>query len=457
MQRMGDLILSYPLMLWLERTYPGHPIHVAAEENFFKPLMKLSPAAYYYPWGGVNVLKQQSYEMVINLSIQEKAARLAYEVKAEHKIGPVQDDAGNRFVHGNWQLYRTSLVENNLYNRFHWADLNALDVIPAQLVGETRFDVPRQMAGVNKVGLFLGASEAAKRPTPQFWADLIHRLLGRGLRPVLFGGPAEVELGKEVLRLAQAPALNLCGTLGLDEFGAVGQTLALFITPDTGPMHLSAWTGLRCLNISMGNVNPWETGPYPPGHFALRADMDCAKGCWKCSRSRLYCHDPFDPARIASLAARLVANDDREKLSRMSLPGLNFFETGKRHGLYHIKRLDSSPLDEERYLSRFWQRFFGYRFGLWDETSVRTVWKDVADNASAQAEMLLGHIPAMGRQFKHGLKTGALLDDSFWGDSPEVARPLTGYTQMSLANGDYSRMAWAGTMDLLEALISCCR
>ncbi len=42
MQRMGDLILSYPLMIWLTRRYPGHPIFVAAEETFYKPLMPLS-------------------------------------------------------------------------------------------------------------------------------------------------------------------------------------------------------------------------------------------------------------------------------------------------------------------------------------------------------------------------------------------------------------------------------
>ncbi len=458
MQRMGDLILSYPLMLWLEREYPGHPIYVAAEEMFYAPLMKLSPGAYYFPWTGTSELKKHSYELAINLSIQEKAARLAHEIKAERKIGPVQDEHGNQFVHGDWQLYRTSLVKNNLYNRFHWAELNALDVIPASQIAATRFDVPRSLpAAVNKVGLFLGASEAAKRPTPQFWADLIHQLLNRGLRPVLFGGPAEEELGQEVMRLAQAPALNLCGKLGLDEFGAVGQTLALFITPDTGPMHLAAWTGLKCLNISMGNVNPWETGPYPPGHFVLRADMDCAKGCWHCTRSRLYCHDPFDPARIAVLAARMVAGDKQEKLSRMSLPGLTLFDTRKKDGLYHIERLGTTPPDEERLASRFWHTFFGCRFGIWDDAKVKSAWTELAEGTPQTAETLLAHIPAMGRQFRHGFKTGELLDESFWTSSPIIARPLTGFAQMSLANGSYSRTAWAEVMTLLEAFISCCR
>ena len=458
MQRMGDLILSYPLMLWLARKYPGHPIFVAAEELFYKPLMMLSPAVTYFPWTGAKVLRKHEFELVLNLSIQEKAAVLAGEVRAGEKLGPVQSANGSRFVHGEWQLYRASLVKNNLYNRYHWAELNALDVIPKGEVAATRFDPPRTLPkGATKVGLFLGASETAKRPSSDFWAGLVRELLKRGLHPVLFGGPAEQKLGKRVAKKAGTPVLNLCGTLGLEEFGAVGQTLALFITPDTGPMHLAAWTGLKCLNLSMGPVNPWETGPYAPGHFVLRADMECARGCWQCSRNALYCHEPFAPARVAALGARMVAGDGTAKLAKMSLPGLTLFETGKGDlGLYHIRRLDKTAPDPERLASRFWQRFFGSRFGLWDEESPAAAWQDLADNGPQEAESLLEHIPAMGSQFKHGLKTGSLLDESFWSQSPAMARPLTGLAQMQLENGDYKRTAWTAVMAHLEGLIRVC-
>jgi len=459
MQRMGDLILSFPLMLWLARRYPGHPLYVAAEEIFYKPLMGFSPAVVYFPWSGAGVLRQHDFELVVNLSIQEKAAELAGQVRSGQVVGPVRSPGGGRFVHGDWQLYRSSLVENNRYNRFHWAELNALDVIPAAEIAATRFDEPRTLPkGATKVGLFLGASEPAKRPSAEFWAGLVRELLSRGLHPVLFGGPGERPLGGEVERLSGAPALNLCGKLGLDEFGAVGQTQALFITPDTGPMHLAAWTGLKCLNLSMGPVNPWETGPYAPGHYVLRADMDCAKGCWKCADGALGCHAPFTPARVAGLAARMVAGDGADKLARMSLPGLALFRTGKGPGgLYHIRRLDGAAPDEERLASRFWQAFFAARFGLAAEDGATAAWRGLADGAPEPAEGLLLHIPAMSRQFAHGLRTGALLDERFWSASPLITRPLTGLAQMQLANGNYSRDAWAAVIAHLEALIRVCR
>ena len=420
--------------------------------------MKISPKATYFPWSGVHALKQHTFELILNLSIQEKAAVLAGELQAEQKLGPTQSKDGAKFVHGDWQLYRTSLVKNNLFNRYHWAELNALDIIPSADITATRFDMPRTLPDCRKVGLFLGASDEAKRPTPAFWGALVDELLGRNLLPVLFGGPAEKELGNEVARLAKGPALNLCGTLRLDELGAVGQTLGLFITPDTGPMHLAAWTGLKCLNLSMGNVNPWETGPYSPGHSVLRADMECAKGCWQCTRNRLHCQDSFKPGRIAALTARMMAGDGPAKLARLNLPGLNLFQTGKSDlGLYQLQRLDSTPPDTERLASRFWQTFFGNIFGLWAADRHAAAWTDIAENASPEADTLRGHFPEMGRQFKHGLKMGAILDEAFWGNSPAMAKPFTGYIHMYLENNDYSRQAWAHALDLLEQLITTCR
>jgi hypothetical protein len=218
-------------------------------------------------------------------------------------------------------------------------------------------------------------------------------------------------------------------------------------------MHLAAWTGLKCLNLSMGHVNPWETGPYPPGHLVLRAAMDCADGCWHCTRDRLHCHDPFEPARVAALVARMAAGDPADKLGRLALPGLTLFETGREHGLCALRRLDGAPPDARRLVARFWQAFFGWRLGGRDRARPTAAWADVAASAPEATATLLGHVPEMGRQLTHGLRTGTLLTDSFWTDSPAEIRPLTGFLQMALANGSYSRRAWADALDLLEAFI----
>lgn len=459
MQRMGDLILSFPMLLWIQRHYPGHPVWVVAEPNFYTPLMALAPQVIFMPWTSTAFIKRHDYTLVVNLSIREQAATLAAEVSAERKIGPLQENGIAR-INGNWQLYRASLVNNNRYNRYHWADLNALDIVSASTVGGTVFEEPRTLPGKeNRIGLFLGASDPAKHPTPAFWAALISELLGRGLRPVLFGGPAEVKLGNEVRRLFNGPVLDYCGKLELNDFTKVGQSLALFITPDTGPMHLAAWTGLKCLNLSMGNVHPWETGPYQPGHFVLRASMDCAKGCWTCPENTLACHAPFEPKRIAMLTSRLAAGDGPDKLARLRLPGLDLFRTGRsKRGMYHLHCLGSQP-DEHRMLSRFWNAWFGWRLGgakEQDKTDARQCWTDLQQQYPEAAEALLGHVPAMSRQLRHGLASDEVLDQKFWEDSPQRIKPLTGFAHMLLQNRDYSQQAWKDGMQLLEAFLAIC-
>ncbi|MDP3428767.1 MAG: glycosyltransferase family 9 protein, partial [Desulfomicrobium sp.] len=275
MQRMGDLILSFPLFLWLERVFPGHRVWVMAEPAFARPLMRLSPQVRYLDYAHGDELRAEAFHLVINLSHRPESMTLAGSLRSEKLVGGYIRDGVTRIA-GDWQEYRLSLTNNNRHNHFHWADLNALDVVPLQTLAATRWPEPRVMPReVRQVGLFLGASEPDKRPTAVFWAALVKELERRALVPVLLGGPAEIALCREVQRLAARPVASACGSLGLDRFAMFGQNLAAMITPDTGPMHLAAWSGLMVLNLSMGPVHAFETGPYQPGHVVLRSARDC--------------------------------------------------------------------------------------------------------------------------------------------------------------------------------------
>ncbi len=452
MQRMGDLILSFPLFLWLERTYPGHPVWVVAEEKFFRPLIPVSPKVTYFPWSGLGVLRQNSYELIVNLSIRSDAAELAGELDASAKLGPVASEHGV-YILGDWQLYRASVVENNRHNHFHWADLNALDCIPVSRIEQTRWSTPRTLQeGDNRIGLFLGASEESKRPSAEFWARLCSELMGRGMRPVLFGGPMEQNLGREVAQIFGGPVLDMCGKLNLGELIAVGQSLQLFITPDTGPMHLAAWSGLKVLNLSMGNVNPWETGPYQSEHYVVRSTMSCALGCWSCKRDRLYCHDPFTPSRIAVIAKRMIL-DDQAGLSKINMPGLRLYSSSRSgQGLYSLKHLSGRRSAAGDMLGEFWQQFFGAAFGLWDFRYAADQWALFASAHPELAGKMRFHLPRLGREFSRGLFRSSTLSDSFWNSCPLILRQFSGYVHLYLQNNDYSRQSWVKVLSLYEQL-----
>jgi ADP-heptose:LPS heptosyltransferase len=455
MQRMGDLILSFPLFLWLKRQHPDAEILVAAEESFYKPLMPLSPQVTYVSWKGVDYLIDSSHRLLINLSIAEKAAKLAGMVRAEKKIGPEIDARGVHRIHGNWQLYRAGLVNNNRYNRYHWADLNALDVVPLKRMAETRWDMPRS-ASQASVGLFLGASEESKRPPAEFWASLASRLVAKGLRPMLFGGPGEKKLGRKVHSLCEVEIPNFCGAFNLSELASAGQGLSLFITPDTGPMHLAAWTGLKVLNLSMGNVCPLETGPYQPGHYILRPAMECSRGCWQCSRGDLICREAFRPARIAELAAEIVQKGDTE--GKDILTGdLNLYRSVKNtEGLRDMQLVHGNPDDPCDKLSRFWFAWFGMRFGLWGREKSTHAWQSFSGSTSRGAEAFRHELLMLGKELRKRFVAKDGFSGSFWATQSAHIRPYAGFLQLRLQNADYSVQAWTETMDDLESLLVTC-
>ncbi|GAB6124436.1 glycosyltransferase family 9 protein [Humidesulfovibrio idahonensis] len=458
MQRMGDLILSFPLMLWLSRCYPGRPIHIVAEDSFFRPLMPISPHVAYISWkdAATGALAGRHYRLVANLSIREEAARLAGSLDADIKVGPVREADGTLRVRGNWQLYRASLVGQGRHNRFHWADLNALDMVPLDALRLTNFDTPRTPeAGNDRIGLFVGASEPGKRPDAGFYAGLARGLLDRGLKPVLLGGPDDMPLAEAVRAESRLPLVNFVGRMTLSELIEYGKTLALMITPDTGPMHLAAWTGLPTLNISVGHVNPWDTGPYQPGHLVLRSTASCARGCWSCRWERCPCRAGLAPQPVAALAA-LVLRGPRARLGRVHLPGLELFESARTDlGLFTLRRLGPARQQNAADLAgEFWRCFFLWRIATQPPQPVEPVlaaWTALAGAYPRLARSAKSALPVLGRIVARQSRGGAAAPGAlaevrpFW-------RPLASYLEMTGQNADMAPGWTRSSLELLERL-----
>lgn len=454
MQRMGDLVLSFPLLSWLERSFPDHPVYVVAEEIFFRELVPFSPKCLYLPWQRAEELLGRSFRLAVNLSHRPEAARLAGRLKAAQIIGPVITAQG-KYIHGPWQLYRASLTHNNRHNTFHWADLNALDVIPRQAMAAALWPPPRpaQTAGRPKIGLFLGASQEHKRPDPAFWARLAEELLRLDLRPLLLGGPAEKNLAAEVLSRMKYRAPDFSGHFSLMEFARFSSSLSLMVTPDTGPMHVAAWLGLTTLNLSLGPVNPWETGPYQPGHLVMQARKSCV-GCWECARERAFCREVFPARSVAALIQARVQGGLTEFLSRKTpLPAsMTLWRTGRsKDGLYSLELLAGQAASGRQVISELWRDFFGAWLGLWEHDRLRQSCSRLAETRLAKP--LKRDLDRLALDLLRAFKKNDLpLPEHFWSSYAPMLRPLAGYLQLMLPNMDYSRPAFNQAIDLIDTL-----
>jgi ADP-heptose:LPS heptosyltransferase len=92
------------------------------------------------------------------------------------------------------------------------------------------------------------------------YADLAHILHASGIAPVLVGGVAECELAAQITRQC-GYVRNLAGQTDLLTLGALAHQAVLAVGNDTGPMHLAAAAGCRCVVLFGGASNPALTAP----------------------------------------------------------------------------------------------------------------------------------------------------------------------------------------------------
>jgi heptosyltransferase-2 len=126
--------------------------------------------------------------------------------------------------------------------------------------------LPGEWIGFNPGATF----GAAKQWYPERFIEL-----GRKLKRkiVVVGGPAEAELGERVAK--GVDGLNLAGKTTIPRLAALIARCRLFVTNDTGPMHVADAVGTSMVAI-FGPTDWIETPPYGTSHTIVRHEIECA-------------------------------------------------------------------------------------------------------------------------------------------------------------------------------------
>ncbi|MFH0918996.1 MAG: glycosyltransferase family 9 protein [Fibrobacterota bacterium] len=141
-------------------------------------------------------------------------------------------------------------------------------------------------AGHLKVGIVAGASPnwPEKQWPAGHFSELMRRISDQ--RPATFfliGTKEELTLARDLVNLYNRPGttVNLAGKTPFALLAEVIRGLDLFISNDTGPMHLAALSGVPTLGIfGPTDERKWS----PPGNFtALRSTLAC-RPCYYLSR-----------------------------------------------------------------------------------------------------------------------------------------------------------------------------
>ena len=135
-----------------------------------------------------------------------------------------------------------------------------------------------------------GGNWLPKRWPKENWAILADKLLGElSARVIITGSQHDVPLAREIESLMRQRCVCACGAFNLKQFGALCRRLHLFITADSGPLHIANCLGTRKIIALFGPTHPLITGPYPQKNVViLQKNIGCEIPCYKqdCSDHR---------------------------------------------------------------------------------------------------------------------------------------------------------------------------
>lgn len=159
------------------------------------------------------------------------------------------------------------------------------------------------------------------------WSALFHQLSTRqpGYALVLTGADSDHSRNEHLRTFWQGPSLNLCGN-SPREAAALLAKAALYMGPDSGPMHIAAAVGTPCVSIfsSRLGLGKWfPRGSNRPGtrHRILFHRTDCSPcGLEICVAERKRCILAITPEMVCDAA---IAGLQLEPQPSFSVPGLS--------------------------------------------------------------------------------------------------------------------------------------
>ena len=165
------------------------------------------------------------------------------------------------------------------------------------------------LSGRLLVGAAPGASFGqAKRWPPDAFATALTLVAKKHKTAALIlGGPDDTDACDAVQAgLAGVESLNLCNKLTLGESMTLMGRCALFISNDSGPMHLAAALGAATVAV-FGSTDAALTGPLGKHVSVITNAIECSP-CFKreCKHGHYKCLTTIDPASVATQALALM-------------------------------------------------------------------------------------------------------------------------------------------------------
>jgi heptosyltransferase-2 len=125
-------------------------------------------------------------------------------------------------------------------------------------------------------GINPGSVWATKRWIPEGYAELIVALKRKyGGHIVLFGGEDDREITEKIMALSGNACVSLVGRIGLRELAAAIERCIVFITNDSGPMHVAVARGVPVVAVFCATTPSLGFYPYSGNAVVVEKELGC--------------------------------------------------------------------------------------------------------------------------------------------------------------------------------------
>jgi heptosyltransferase-2 len=299
---LGDAVMATPILQDLKGAFPDSKVTALCQQNV-APLLQKDPyldevISYVKPNGWIHraehhdvidALQKGSYDAGLLLTNSFSSAWWFWRGKVQNRVGFAK-------LSRSWLLNAAIPFPKNI-ERAHlvnvYKELLAPFGIPVSklkpklYLGDDDLAFRKDFFQINKiesdaivVGINPGASYgSAKCWPPERFREVAKSLLVNPNVVVMFFGDARgADLVKEICHDMPGRVINLAGKTTIRELMALIAGCSVFLTNDSGPMHIASAFNVPLLAL-FGSTNATKTGPFNGGRV-LDKKVECSP-CYK--------------------------------------------------------------------------------------------------------------------------------------------------------------------------------
>jgi ADP-heptose:LPS heptosyltransferase len=141
------------------------------------------------------------------------------------------------------------------------------------------------------------------------WSALLTQLSARlpHLGLLLTGAPSDYARNERLTQFWTGKVVNTAGTSDPRQAAAMFVHAAMYIGPDSGPMHIAAAIGTPCVSIFSARIQPGIWFPHGQQHNTIYHRTDCSPcGLTTCIEEKKRCILSIQPSEPLAIALRIL-------------------------------------------------------------------------------------------------------------------------------------------------------